>query len=87
MSEKHFDLLEKRLTTAEIFYFYPDHPLLIQSYVWQDLDMVPQFPILREFVEFWDRELEGRIHSVDVTASDIAQTAHFTYTNHELILH
>ena len=28
-----------RLTTAEIIYRLPDHPALLQTYVWQGLDM------------------------------------------------
>ena len=29
------------LTTAEILYRLPDHPKLLQSYVWQDYDLAP----------------------------------------------
>jgi hypothetical protein len=32
------------LTTAEIHYHLPDHPALLQLYVWQDCDMAPDFP-------------------------------------------
>ncbi len=60
-----------RLTTAEILYHLPDHPSLLQSYVWQELDLAPQFPVLRKFLAFWTRNLEGRLHSVRVAAADI----------------
>ncbi len=43
-----------RLTTAEIIYHRPDHPSLLQSYVWQDLDMAPRFPVLTRFLRFWE---------------------------------
>ena len=36
-------------TTAEILYRLPDHPLLLQSYVWQDYDTHPRFPQLCKF--------------------------------------
>jgi uncharacterized protein Usg len=55
-----------RLTTAEILYHMPDHPGLLQSYVWQELDLAPQFPALRKFLDFWDRNLDGKLHSVRV---------------------
>ena len=29
-----------RLTTAEILYRIPDHPQLLQSFIWQDLDHI-----------------------------------------------
>jgi len=41
------------LTTAEILYRMPDHPSLIQSYIWQDYDLHPRFPKLTKFLEFW----------------------------------
>lgn len=33
------------LTTAEILYRMPDHPSLLQTYVWQDYDLAPGSPV------------------------------------------
>jgi uncharacterized protein Usg len=55
-----------RLTTAEILYHLPDHPGVLQSFVWQELDTAPSFPVLKKFLDFWEREIEGRLHSVRV---------------------
>ncbi len=54
------------LTTAQILYRMPDCRSLLQSYLWQDYDMAPKFPELQRFLEFWERELDGPIHSVEV---------------------
>ena len=54
------------LTTAEILYRLPDHPALIQSYVWQDYDQSPLFPRLKKFLDFWSRNLEGRLYRIRV---------------------
>ena len=37
------------LTTANILYRRPDHPWLLQSYVWQNYDLYPDFPELQCF--------------------------------------
>jgi uncharacterized protein Usg len=66
MSSLHLQLRNYRLTTAEILYHMPDHPNLLQSYIWQELDLAPEFPVLRRFLQFWQRELEGKLHSVKV---------------------
>ena len=34
-----------RLTLAEIIYRMPDHPGVLQSFVWQTLDMAPRYPV------------------------------------------
>lgn len=57
------------LTTAEILYRMPDHPLLLQSYIWQDYDQAPYFPVLQRFLAFWQRSLDGRLHAVRVCSS------------------
>ena len=54
------------LTTAEIHYHLPDHPSLLQLYVWQEYDLAPDFPELKGFLGYWQRELEGALHSVRV---------------------
>ena len=55
-----------RLTTAEILYRLPDHPAVLQSYIWQNLDLAPRFPVLNRFLEFCEKNIEGRLHSVIV---------------------
>jgi uncharacterized protein Usg len=54
------------LTTAEILYRLPDHPSLLQSYIWQDYDVHPRFPRLKGFLDFWMHNLEGRLYRVTV---------------------
>ena len=55
-----------RLTTAEITYHLPDHPGLLQEFIWQDLDLAPKFPVLRHFLDFWEATLDGKLHMVRV---------------------
>jgi len=55
------------LTTAEILYHMPDHPHVLQTYIWQDYDLAPKFPALIRFIDFWKAKLEGPLHSVRYT--------------------
>ncbi len=64
MSELEMMLRGYGLTTAQIFYRMPDHPALLQSYVWQDYDLAPEFPEMNGFLKFWQEKLEGPLHSV-----------------------
>jgi uncharacterized protein Usg len=63
------------LTTASILYRRPDHPWLLQTYVWQDYDLCPAFPELNRFLQFWQRSLEGALHSVTVAHSRLIRPA------------
>ncbi|MEZ5669012.1 MAG: protein usg [Alphaproteobacteria bacterium] len=60
-----------RLTTAEILYRMPDHPSMLQTFIWQKLDLPPRFPELLKFLAFWERNIEGPLHSVRVGHVDI----------------
>ena len=60
-----------RLTTAEILYRLPDHPSVLQSYIWQELDLAPRFPALHRFLQFWERQIEGQLHSVRVASRQL----------------
>ena len=59
------------LTTAEILYRLPDHPSLLQTFVWQDYDLHPRFPKLLGFLEFWETKLEGKLYRVRVAHSHL----------------
>jgi uncharacterized protein Usg len=54
------------LTTANILYRLPDHPKILQTYIWQDYDLAPRFPELKKFLEFWRERLDGPLHSIEV---------------------
>lgn len=75
------------LTTATIIYRMPDHQKLLQTYVWQDYDLAPRFPVLHDFLEFWRRELDGPLHSITVAHSRLLKPAEITNVNGILTLH
>jgi uncharacterized protein Usg len=76
-----------RLTTAEILYHLPDHPSLLQSYTWQDYDLTPDFPVLRRFLAFWERSIEGKLHSVKVASTGIISAGEIRHTGAVFTLH
>jgi uncharacterized protein Usg len=54
------------LTTAEILYRLPDYPRLLQTYIWQDYDVAPEFPKLVDFLDYWAANLDGPLYRVRV---------------------
>ncbi|MGE0409606.1 MAG: usg protein [Amphiplicatus sp.] len=64
-----------RLATAEILYHLPDHPGLLQSYIWQDYDLAPRYPALGRFLAFWTETLDGPIHSVRLAGRRLVSAA------------
>ena len=75
------------LTTATILYGLPDHAGLLQTFVWQNYDLAPRFPVLRKFLDFWRRELEGPLHSVTVAHSRLIRPAELRRVDGEFSIH
>lgn len=77
MTEFEAQLRGARLTTAEVTYFMPDHPALLQEFLWQTQDVAPDFPRMRAFLEHWRREIEAVIHSVRLSVAGGVGPVHF----------
>lgn len=86
-SEMELMLRGYGLTTAKILYHYPDHPLLLQTFVWQDYDLAPRFPALFKFLDFWKEKLEGPLHSVAYTHRQLIAPNEWRNVNGEFVLH
>ena len=66
-----------RLTTAQIFYHLPDYEEILQEFIWQDYDLAPKFPQLFKFLDFWEKKIDGRLHSVYVAKREIITTSDY----------
>lgn len=86
MKDMELLLQNYRLTTAEILYHMPDHPDLLQSYLWQEYDQCPDFPILHKFLHFWEHKLDGKLHSVNVASCEIISPSDFSHIQGEFRL-
>jgi uncharacterized protein Usg len=75
------------LTTAEILYRLPDHPSLLQTFLWQDYDIHPKFPKLHGFLEFWQTHLDGKLYKVSVSHRRLISPAELKLVGSELRLH
>lgn len=87
MSEFELALRGYRLTTAEILYHMPDHPKVLQSFIWQEFDRAPRFPALNKFLRFWSGNLDGRLHSVRVAARGLIAPSELKMADGEFTLH
>ncbi|MFZ0853612.1 MAG: usg protein [Hyphomicrobiaceae bacterium] len=75
------------LTTAEILYRMPDHPSLLQSFIWQEYDIHPRFPRLKHFLDFWSRNLDGKLYRVTVAHKRLITPAELRLVGNEFRVH
>lgn len=74
------------LTTAEILYRMPDHPSLLQTYIWQDYDQHPNFPKLYGFLNFWTEKLDGPLYRIRVAHRKLISPAELQMVDGEFVL-
>jgi uncharacterized protein Usg len=87
MANLQIQLNDYRLTTAEILYHLPDHPGLLQSFIWQNYDIAPKYPELKRFLDFWIREIDGKLHSVIMASRLIISAAEIGHAGVEFSIH
>jgi uncharacterized protein Usg len=87
MSSLSLQLRGYRLTTAEILYRLPDHPAMLQSFIWQEMDLAPKFPMLTRFLHFWETNLDGKLHSVRVASRSLIANSELQLISREFALH
>jgi uncharacterized protein Usg len=75
------------LTTAEILYRLPDHPSLLQSYLWQEYDLAPKFPKLKAFLDFWTAKIEGELYKVTIAHAKLIRPAELKLIGAEIKIH
>jgi uncharacterized protein Usg len=74
------------LTTAGILYRLPDHPSILQEYIWQDYDLAPRFPELNKFLAFWQAKLDGKLFRITVAHKDLIGPAELSAVSGEFRL-
>lgn len=68
-----------RMATAEVLYYMPDHPTLLQSFIWQTLDLAPAYPRIHKFLDFWRSEIDAVIHSVRLASGETLAPARVSH--------
>jgi uncharacterized protein Usg len=56
---KLFDI--DRLVTIEIIYYMPDYTNLVNEFVWQTHDVVPDYPRSEKFIKHWHTSIDAVI--------------------------
>ncbi|SDY29183.1 usg protein [Citreimonas salinaria] len=89
MQETETELMLKGygLTTAEFFYRLPDYKSVLNTFVWQDYDLAPDHKRLFSFIEFWQDEIEGPLHSVRFTHRRLVSSGAWQNVVGELTYH
>jgi uncharacterized protein Usg len=60
----------KQLVTIDIFYYRPDYANLIQEFIWQTEDLVPELQRVHKFLDHWHRNIDAVVQEVLLSVDD-----------------
>ena len=88
MSDRDFERQLKgwSLTTAEIMYRMPDYRSVLQTFIWQDYDIAPKFPVMARFIDYWREKLDGALHSIRYTHRKLVAANEWRKVDGEILL-
>ena len=49
------------LATVQVIYHIPDHIHIVNEFSWQTKDRLPEYPRIHEFLDYWDKNIDGPI--------------------------
>lgn len=58
------------LVTVGITYFRPDYQSILQEFIWQTPDVVPDLKRVHRFLNYWKEHIEAVIHNIDIAIPD-----------------
>tara|TARA_R110002074_G_scaffold320313_1_gene490720 strand:- start:1368 stop:1607 length:240 start_codon:yes stop_codon:yes gene_type:complete len=61
---------KKRLVTVDILYWIPDYHHILQEFIWQTDDLVPEMPRVHKFLNFWYENIDAVISEIRVMDGD-----------------
>ena len=68
-----------RLCTLRVLYYLPDYSNVLQQFTWQLYDIAPDYPGVRHFVDYWQAEIDARIHSVSITREELVRPPRYNH--------
>ena len=57
------EIIIKKWTVAsvQVVYYIPDYMSLVNEFVWQTEDQLPDYPRIGRFLNYWDNHIDGPI--------------------------
>ena len=52
---------------VNVLYWMPDYNNILQEFIWQTEDIVPEYPRVHKFLDFWHREIDAVISEIHLS--------------------
>lgn len=67
-----------QIITIDILYWMPDHPHILQQFVWQTEDQIPEYLRAKKFLNYWKNNIDAKIHQICIAQNEKYLSQKFT---------
>ena len=64
------------LATVQVIYHIPHHIHILNEFSWQTKDRVPEYPRIHEFLDYWDKHIDGPIKEAYIYDHEESKVRH-----------
>ena len=64
------------LATVQVIYHIPDHIHILNEFSWQTKDRLPEYPRIHEFLDYWDKHIDGPIKEAYIYDHEESKVRH-----------
>lgn len=66
MELKIGSMIVREPVLIRIYYYLPDHSSLVQEFMWGTMDIIPEYPRINKFLQYWHDNIDAVIASIDI---------------------
>ena len=59
-------LIRNTIVTLNVLYWMPDYTHILQEFIWQTIDVRPEYPRVHRFLNYWHDNIEAVISEVNI---------------------
>ena len=69
------EIIIKKWTVAsvQVVYYIPDYLSVVNEFIWQTEDQLPEYPRIARFLDYWDKNIDGPIKEVYIYDQGISR--------------
>ena len=64
------------VASVQVVYYIPDYMNLVNEFIWQTEDQLPEYPRITRFLDYWDKNFDGPIKEVYIYDHEEAKVKH-----------
>jgi uncharacterized protein Usg len=66
----------KHLVTVDIFYYRPDYQNIIQEFLWQTEDQIPEYYRVHKFLNHWKNNIDAVIKEIFIATANTNRSSY-----------